>query len=98
MSNIQAKTMTVNHYTTSIDKDLCDRSLGLNPEGGKFPNHFGFKPNDLKEEERKKEKNQKKIKKEEEKENGRKNDMRNMNVRKSKADHLEDNGGNKVMS
>lgn len=31
-------------------------------------------------------------------ENGRKNDMRNMNVRKSKADHLEDNGGNKVMS
>ena len=71
---IQAKTMTVNHYTTSIDKDLCDRILGLNPEGGKFPNHFGIKPNDLKEEERKKEKNQKKIKKEEEKENGRKND------------------------
>lgn len=66
---IQAKTMTVNHYTTSIDKDLCDRILGLNPQGGKFPNHFGFKPNDLKEEERKKEKNQKKIKKEEEKEN-----------------------------
>lgn len=66
---IQAKTMTVNHYTTSIGKDLCDRILGLNPQGGKFPNHFGFKPNDLKEEERKKEKNQKKIKKEEEKEN-----------------------------
>lgn len=66
---IQAKTMTVNHYTTSIGKDLCDRILGLNPQGVKFPNHFGFKPNDLKEGERKKEKNQKKIKKEEEKEN-----------------------------
>ena len=67
---IQAKTLKVNHYTTSIGKDLCDRSLGLNPAVGfkpirndKFPNHFGFKPNDLKEE---KEKNQKK---KEEKEN-----------------------------
>ena len=53
---IQAKTLTVNHYSTNIGKDLCDRILGLNPQGGKFPNHFGFKPNDLKEEERKKEK------------------------------------------
>lgn len=60
---IQAKTMTVNHYTTNIGKDLCDRILGLNPQGGKFPNHFGFKPNSSKEE---KEKNQKK---KEEKEN-----------------------------
>lgn len=66
---IQAKTLKVNHYTTSIGKDLCDRSLGLNPQGGKFPNHFGFKPNSSKEEEKRKEKNQKKINKEEEKEN-----------------------------
>lgn len=71
---IRAKTLTVNHYSTNIGKDLCDRILGLNPQGVKFPNHFGFKPNDLKEDERKKEKNQKKIKKEEEKEKGRKKD------------------------